>query len=61
VTPLRLVDGSWPAEELQVLRGLRDCLQQRVQAGDLRARPTLQVVVAYITELEGPAVAGLDV
>lgn len=57
MTPLRLVDGSWPAEELQVLRGLRDSLQERVQAGDLRARPALQVVVAYIAELDRPAAA----
>lgn len=61
MTRLRLVDGSWPAEELQVLRGLRDYLRERVQGGDLRARPALQVVVAYIAELEGPTAAGLDV
>lgn len=50
-------DGGHP-EDVETLIGLRETLEARTEAGDPLARIHLQVVVAFIAELEGRGLAG---
>ncbi len=57
----RPADGLWACQELEVPRGLQRSLEDRLQAGDSQARLSLQVVVAFIAELENPRAAAPNV
>ena len=54
------VQDPWPAEALLTLRSLERSLEAGVERGDPHTLQPLQVVVAYIAELEGPKAAGLE-
>jgi hypothetical protein len=54
-------DSPWRAENLETLRILEQSLKERVKAGDATARLPHQVVVAFLTELNEPPAAALNV
>jgi hypothetical protein len=53
-------DGPWREENLETLRTLERSLEERVIAGDANSQLPLQVVVAFIAELEEPQAAASD-
>ncbi len=58
MSSLTTVPNPWPGERMRTLRALESALAAGVRRGHPHMRQPLQVVVAFIAELQGPSPAG---